>query len=262
MPFIRTGEIVMHYRLDGPANAPTVVMSNSIGTTLDMWEPNVAALAEHFRVLRYDTRGHGLTESGADDAGGVTIALLADDVAALMDALRIDRAHVVGLSLGGMTGQRFAAAHPDRVDKLVLCATASKIGDENFWNDRADAVTAGGMAAIAGAVQRWFTADTYAERSDLVRGFITMLARADVPGYAACSRAIGRADLHDDLARIRAQTLVLSGSDDPATPPADGESLRDRIAGAHYELIENASHQLAAERPAAVNALITGFLRA
>ena len=262
MPFIRVGEIVMHYRFDGPADAPTVVLSNSIGTTLDMWEPNVDALAAHFRVLRYDTRGHGLSESGADDAGGTTVALLADDVAGLMDALRIDRAHFVGLSLGGMTGQRFAAAHPERVDKLVLCATASKIGEPQFWNDRADAVSAKGMAAIAGAVQRWFTADAYAERTEIVRGFITMLARADAAGYAACCRAIGRTDLHDDLARIRARTLVISGSDDPATPPADGESLRDRIAGAQYELIDNASHQLAAERPDAVNTLITGFLRA
>jgi 3-oxoadipate enol-lactonase len=158
MPHIRANGIELFYELSGPEGAPVIVFSNSLGTTLAMWDAQAAALSDRFRCLRYDTRGHG--RSQVVDAA-FTIDDLAADLAGLLDALGIARAHVVGLSLGGMTGQVLAVTRPDKIDRLVLCATSAHMPPANLWQERADIVRRTGMAAVAdGVIGRWFTPES------------------------------------------------------------------------------------------------------
>jgi 3-oxoadipate enol-lactonase len=177
--------------------------------------------------------------------------------------LRIERASVVGISIGGMVAQRFAAAYPQRVGALVLCATGNRIGSPDMWNARIEAITTRGMSAIVeGVVGRWFTPGTHADRPDLVRGFSMMLKRTPVAGYVGCCAGIRDADLRADDTRITARTLVISGAADLVTPPASGAEIRDAIPGARFEVIDDAAHMLCAERPEALDRLLGGFIGA
>jgi 3-oxoadipate enol-lactonase len=262
VPFIHAGGLTVHADISGPHDAPPIVFANSLGTNLHIWDAQAAALADRYRIVRYDMRGHGMT-SFAPPGEDYAIARLADDLAALLDALRIERASVVGLSIGGMVAQRFAAAYPQRVDALVLCATGNRIGSADTWNARIEAVTTGGMSAIVdGVLGRWFTPATHADRPDLVRGFSMMAERTPVPGYAGCCAAIRDADLRADDARITARTLVISGAADVVTPPASGAQIRDAIPRARLEVIDDAAHMLCAERPEALDRLLGGFIGA
>jgi 3-oxoadipate enol-lactonase len=259
MPFVRADDLTVHYDLDGPAGAPVVLFSNSLGTSVPVWDAQVTAFAQTHRVLRYDMRGHGLTDEGARDT--YTMSRLAEDARALLDALGIDRVTFVGLSIGGMVGQRFAAAFPERVDALVLCATASQIGSPSVWDERIAAIARDGMQGIVdGVLARWFMPATHAEHPALVAGFGNMLRRTPPDAYAGCCAAIRDADLRADDARINAPTLVVSGEGDPVTPPAAGAALRDAIAGARMIVLENAAHILCAEQPAAFNERVLSFL--
>jgi 3-oxoadipate enol-lactonase len=262
MPFARCGDLVVHHDLSGPAGAPVVLLANSLGTTAHMWDAQIDALSTAHRVLRYDMRGHGLTSSGPRDAErGTTIAQLADDAAALLDALRIERATFVGLSIGGMIGQRFAAAYAGRVDALALCATASRIGTPENWNARIALVESEGMAPVVEpGMERWFSPRTRRERPDLVRGFATMLGRTPPLGYAAACKAVRDGDLRADAARIACRTLVVAGADDPVTTPDDARALSAAIAGAELLVLDDAAHILCAERPDAFNAALLAFL--
>jgi 3-oxoadipate enol-lactonase len=262
MPFVRAADLVVQYAVDGVPGAPVVMLANSLGTNLHMWDAQVAALARSHRVLRYDMRGHGLTDVTAPgDAGGVTIARLADDAVALLDALEIERVRFVGLSIGGMVGQRVAAEYPDRVESLAICATGSRIGTAAGWNERIDVVQREGLAAIAEAgMGRWFTARAHAERPELVRGFANMLTRTPVEGYVAGCEAVRDADLRADDTRIRCRTLIVAGAEDPTTTPAMGAEMRDAIPNAELIVLDAASHMLCAERPDATNAALLHFL--
>jgi 3-oxoadipate enol-lactonase len=262
MPFVRAGDLVVHYAVDGPPDAPVVMLANSLGTSFHMWDAQVAALARSHRVLRYDMRGHGLTDVTApDDADAVTIVRLAADAVALLDALAIERVRFVGLSIGGMVGQRFAAEYPDRADALVLCATGSRIGTAAGWNERIETVERDGLGAIAEAgMKRWFTARAHAGRPELVRGFANMLTRTPVDGYADCCRAVRDADLRADDARIRCRTLIVAGAEDPTTTAAMGAEMRDAIEAAELLVFDAASHMLCAEQPDATNAALLRFL--
>lgn len=262
MPFVRCADLVVHYDLSGPAGAPVALLANSLGTTAHMWDAQIDALAASHQVLRYDMRGHGLTSSGPDDgARGTTIAQLAADAAALLDALGIARVRFVGLSIGGMIAQRFAAAYPERAEALVLCATASRIGTPENWNQRIGLVEREGLAPIVGpGMERWFSPRTRRERPELVRGFATMLGRTPPLGYVAACKAVRDGDLRADLARIRCRTLVVAGADDSVTTPADGAELRDAIAGAELLVLGEAAHILCAERPDAFNPALLAFL--
>lgn len=264
MPFVRAAELVTHYVLDGPRDAPVVLFANSLGTGLSMWDAQVPELAATHRVLRYDMRGHGLTDVTApDDPAHVTVERLAADAAALLDALSVARVCFVGLSLGGMVGQRFAAQFPHRTDALVVCASGNRIGTTEMWNERIATVEREGLNAIADAgMARWFTARARAERPDLVRGFRNMLRRTPVDGYAAACRAVRDADLRADDARIRCRTLIIAGAEDAVTTPAMGEAMRDAIRGAELVVLDGASHMLCAEQPRATNALLRRFLEA
>ena len=262
MPFVRAADLVVHYAVDGAPDAPVVMLANSLGTSFHMWDAQVHDLARSHRVLRYDMRGHGLTDTTpSDGAGALTIARLANDAVALLDALAIGRVHFVGLSIGGMAGQWLAAEYPERVESLVLCATGSRIGTVAGWNERIATVERDGLAAIADAgMKRWFTERAHAQRPELVRGFANMLTRTPVDGYVGGCVAVRDADLRADDARIRCRTLIVAGDEDPTTTPAMGAEMRDAIPAAELLVLEAASHLLCAERPEATNAALLRFL--
>ena len=260
MAFIAAGGITVHYDLVGPQGAPVILFANSIGTGFHIWDEQVPELSKTFRVLRYDMRGHGLTDA---TPGAYSMDMLADDAAALLDALGIERAHVCGLSIGGMMAQKLAAKAPQRVLSLILCDTASLIGPPSVWDDRIKAIEERGMGAIAsGVMARWFTERFRTEQADRVRGYVNMVARPTVEGYVGCSKAIRDADLAEDDARISCPTLVLVGDQDVATPPAQAEQLAGAIRGARFAVVPDAAHIPCVEQPAAMNALILDFLGA
>lgn len=235
MPFAELpapSSVRIHYQLDGDASLPVLVLSNSLGTNFDMWQPQMAALTRHFRVLRYDTRGHG---QSAVTEGPYAIAQLGGDVIALLDHLGLQRVHFCGLSMGGITGMWLALHHADRLDKLVLCNTAAYIGPPENWTNRAAAVERDGVASIAAAVvDKWLTPDFAAQQPELVQQLRAMLSATDARGYAANCLAVRDADLRADIGRITTPTLVIAGSGDIPTPPADGRYLAETIPGTQY----------------------------
>ncbi len=239
MPFADTGQGRLNYRIDGPAHAPVLVLSNSLGTRLDMWLPQLPAFTEHFQVLRYDTRGHGQSDV---TPGPYTIAQLGGDVLTLLDQLQIERAHFCGLSMGGMTGIWLGIHAPTRIDRLVLCNTSAAIGVPETWNARIAQVRQGGMSSVIPAVlERWFTADFLAHAPAQVERVKTMLAESPVDGYVANCAAVRDMDQRADLARISAPSLVIGGKHDKSTPPEHGELIAKSIPRARYVEL-NAAH--------------------
>ena len=247
------------HRIDGPDGAPVLVLSNSIGSTSAMWDPQVAALAEHFRVVRYETRGH----AGAPVPDGpYTLDDLGGDVVALLDRLGAERAHFAGLSLGGMTGMWLGVNAPERIDRLVLLCTSAMLARDTDWSARAKTVREEGTGAIAAAtVERWFTPDWIRAHPDEAERWRETIAATPAEGYAGCAEAIGAMDLEDDVADVRAPTLVIAGIHDPATPPPHGELIADRIPDARLELVDGA-HLSNYERPDEVTALLLEHLEA
>ncbi|NEM04612.1 3-oxoadipate enol-lactonase [Geodermatophilus normandii] len=251
--------VEVSYTEDGPADAPVVLLSNSLGATRGMWDPQVPALAERYRVVTYDTRGHG--DSPAP-AGPYTVDDLVDDVVALLDRLGARTAHVAGLSLGGMTAMRLAAREPARVDRLVLLATSAKPDPQGFL-DRAVQARSGGTAPLAPTiVSRWLTPAYAAGHPDLVARLEAMIAGADDEGYASCCEAVGHFDAREDLARISARTLVVSGAEDPALPPPHQQLIADGIPGATLVSISPGAHLPNLERPLEVTGALLAHLDA
>ncbi len=258
MPLIRANGVDLFYDFTGPAEAPVVVFSNSLGTTLEMWDAQIRALSNRFRCLRYDTRGHGRSPV-RDEA--LSIDDLADDCAGLLDALGIDKAHVVGLSLGGMTAQALAVRHPDRVASLVLMATAAHLPSPDSWDQRARTVREQGMAALVDVVmQRWFTADTVALAPERVKPVRDRFESLDPRGYAVACLAIRDMDLRGRIGAVRVPTLVIAGEDDPATPIEMAEEIARLIPGAELTVVPEAAHLIALEQPDVVNLLLESFL--
>jgi 3-oxoadipate enol-lactonase len=222
-----------------------------------MWEPQVPALAERFRVVTYDTRGHGQSPA---PAGPYTLDDLVDDVVALLEEVGAERAHVAGLSLGGMTAMRLAAREPDRVDRLALLCTSANPDPQPFL-ERAAAVRSGGTAPLAPAVaSRWITPPFAAEHPDLLARLEAMIAGSDDEGYAACAEVVASVDLQGDLPRITAPTLVVAGADDPALPPPHQQAIADAIPGAALLTVSPGAHLANLERTSEVNeALIAHF---
>ncbi|MDE2228163.1 MAG: 3-oxoadipate enol-lactonase [Alphaproteobacteria bacterium] len=259
MAFVRTGRFVTHYSLWGNHKAPVLVLGNSLGTNFHLWDAQLPALAARFRVLRYDMRGHGLTEV-PDGVDAYTIDDLAGDVLALADALAIERFHYSGLSIGGMVGQRLGARAPGRVLSLALCDTAMTIAAPQVYRDRADAVRKNGLESIGDAVlQRWFTEGFLKAKPDIARGMRTMLTRNSVAGYAGCCLALAAMDLAADARRIACPTLVLVGARDEATPPAAARAIAAAVKGAKLVEIADCAHISPVERPAEVTAALTEF---
>lgn len=242
----------------GRADGPVVVLSNSLGATHRMWDAQLESLDEHFRVVRYDTRGHG--DSPVPD-GGYSIDDLADDLVALLDRLEVPRAHLVGLSLGGMTAMRVAARNPDRVDRMVLLCTAAELQPAEGWLRRAETVRAAGAAVVAGSVvERWFTPDYLAAHPDVRAAHEHMVASTSAQGYAGCCEAIATMDLRQDLPQIGAPTLAIAGADDPATPPARLEAIVAGIPESRLLIVDHAAHLANAERPAVVTPAVLAHL--
>lgn len=256
MPHVTANGVRLFHDLTGPAGAPVLVLSNSIGATLEMWDAVLPALAGRYQVLRYDTRGHGRSET---PAGPATIDDLADDLLGLLDALGFARAHIAGLSLGGMTAQFLAARHPGSIISLTLMATSAHLPGN--WEERATAVVANGMASIADAVMaRWLTPAFAAAHPAQAAALRDRFVAQDPHGYAACCRAIAAMDLRAAIAAIAAPTLILAGADDPATPVPMMEDIRTRIPGAELVVIPRAAHILSVERPDAVTRHLGAFL--
>ena len=213
MPSITVNDVDLYYELTGPKGAPVVAFSNSIGTTLEMWDAQAEALSAHYRCLRYDTRGHGRSTVADRPAG---IADLADDLAGLLDALSLPKAHIVGLSLGGMTAQAFALRYPDRTTSLTLMATAAYLPPAEGWEQRAVTVCRDGMAAIGDAViSRWFTPPFPQAFPEKVASVRDRFLQMDPRGYAVCCRVIRDMDLRQDIGSITTPTLIIAGADDP-----------------------------------------------
>jgi 3-oxoadipate enol-lactonase len=248
MPFVRLNDVNLHYRSDGDPAHPCVVLSNSLGTDLSMWDAQAPELSRHFHVLRYDTRGHGQSERGA---APLTLETLGRDVVGLLDALAIPRAYFCGISMGGMIGQWLGIHVPQRLGKLVLANTAARIGTAEGWTSRADLVRRDGMDGVAdGAAARWFTPAFSARSPRLVAAMIGRLREQDPQGYAACCDALALADLRDGIIAIRCPTLVIAGRADPVTTVADGRRLVEAITDATLAEVD-ASHisNIEAEHP-------------
>jgi 3-oxoadipate enol-lactonase len=251
--------VAVSYTVDGPADAPVVLLSNSLGATRAMWDQQVPALAERYRVVGYDTRGHG--ESPAPP-GPYTLDDLVDDALALLDEVGARRAHVVGLSLGGMTAMRLAAREPDRVHRIALLCTSASV-DPGPFADRARAARAEGTASLAPTVvSRWVTPDIAAAHPDVVARLEAMVAGADDEGYAACCEVIAGLDLLGDLPRIAAPTLVVSGAEDPALPPEHQQRIAAAIPGAELVSFSPAAHLANVEQPLEVTGALLGHLDA
>jgi 3-oxoadipate enol-lactonase len=230
MPFVDSQDARIHYLLEGRPNVPVVAFSNSLGTNLSMWNPQAPEFQRKLRTLRYDTRGHG---QSSVTPGPYSIEQLGKDVIALLDALHLDRVHFCGLSMGGMIGMWLGVNASDRLNKLVLCNTAAKIGTLETWNARIEAVRKAGMKSVASAViERWFTQGFRTTEPATIATVYKMLEEANPEGYAACCAAVRDFDYRDRLAAIRIPTLVIAGNQDPSTPPADAHFLADRIPGA------------------------------
>lgn len=260
MPNVKLADGELNYRLEGPVDAPVLVLSNSLGTDLHMWEKQIPAFSELFRVLRYDTRGHG---ASAVTPGPYSIEQLGRDVLGLVDSLGIDRFAFCGLSLGGLTGQWLGINAGERLTRLVICNTAAKIGTEETWNERIDTVLKGGEQAMRdmrdAAISRWFT-PTFAEQHPEQTSRITqMIASTSPAGYAANCAAVRDADYREQLERIKVLTLVVCGSKDPVTTPEHGRFIQERIAGARLVELE-AAHLSNVEAGDAFSRQVLNFL--
>lgn len=230
MPQLRANDSTFNVVLDGPSDAPCLVFSNSLGSTHEMWAPQVESFTRHFRVLRYDTRGHG---HSAVTRGPYTIELLARDVLALLDATGVERAHFCGLSMGGATGIWLATHAPERFGRFVFCNTAPWLGPPGTLLERAAAVRSDGLAGLADAtMQRWFTEEFRSSQPRTVAAIRSAFLATAPEGYAACCEALARYDEREHLGSIDRPVLVVAGLHDPAPPIATARDYASRIPGA------------------------------
>ena len=242
----------------GPEDAPPLVMGASLGTTAAMWEPQIDTLARHFRVVRYDHRGHGGSE--APD-GPYSIDALGHDVLAMLDTINLERVSYCGLSLGGMIGMWLAANAPQRVERLALVCTSAQLGPETMWRERAARVRARGTAPeVEAAIGRWFTPGFVARRGDVVAAAGRWLSSVSGEGYAGCCEAIAGMDLRGVLPAIAAPTLVVAGAEDVAIPVDHAEIIAAGIPGAVLSVIPDAGHLANLEQPEAMTRLLLDHL--
>ncbi len=250
--------VAVHHVVTGPADAPVVVLSNSLGATHRTWDAQAAALAERFRVVRYDTRGHG---DSPVPPGPYSIDDLADDVVALLDRLGVAKAHVVGLSLGGMTGMRLAARNPERVDRLVVLCTGAHLTPSSAWTERAATVRDGGAVAVAEAVvARWYTPGFLDANPAVRKESEEMVATTPAEGYAGCCEVIAAMDLRPDLPHITAPTLAIAGADDPATPPPHLEEIAAAVRDGRLLVVPDSAHLANAQQPGTITPAIIEHL--
>jgi 3-oxoadipate enol-lactonase/4-carboxymuconolactone decarboxylase len=254
--FVKVGDLAVHVRVDGPPGATPIMMLHSLGTNASVWESQAAALSSSFRIIRPDMRGHGLTTC---TPGPYSMAQLAADVAGVMDALGVAKAHVAGISIGGMIAQALAAADPARVASLLLVDTAMAIPPADSWTARAATVRAEGIGVIADAVMaRWVTPGFMAAPE--AAGLRAMLERTPAEGYAAAAEAIAAADLTASTSALSVPALVVVGDQDLATPVTSADALHRAITGSSLVIIEGGAHIPTVEKPAEVTAALQNFL--
>jgi len=258
MPTINADDgCLLNVAVEGRDDGPTLMLSNSLGCTMAMWEPQLGALAKQFRVIRYDRRGHG--QSGAP-AGPYAMERFGRDVLAILNALKIEKTHWCGLSMGGMVGQWLGANAPERFDRMILANTSCYYPDPTNWDNRIKAVQEGGLAAVADAViAGWLTAGFREREPAATARMKAMLLSAPPAGYIACCQALRTLDQRDLLPRVSRPTLVIAGRQDPATPVAAGEYIRAHIPGASMTILD-AAHISNVEQPQAFTEAVIGFL--
>lgn len=257
MPMVDADGCRINVSVEGRDGGPTLMLSNSLGSTLQMWEPQMAALTKLFRVIRYDRRGHGRSEIGAQP---YSIERFGRDVIAILDDLNIEKVHWCGLSMGGMVGQWLGANAPERIDRLILANTTCHYPDPSNWDARIRTVREGGLAAIADTVMNaWFTADFRERAPEVVARIRAMVLATPLEGYLACCEALRTLDLRDALPRINKETLVIAGRHDTSTPLSAGEFIRSRIPRASLTILD-AAHLSNVEQPHAFTEALVGFL--
>jgi 3-oxoadipate enol-lactonase len=257
MPVIDADGCPLHVEVEGPEDAPALMLSNSLGTTLHMWEAQAAAFAARFRLIRYDRRGHG--KSGVTP-GPYSMARFGQDAIAIMDALGVEKVHWLGLSMGGMVGQWLGANAPTRIDKLILSNTTSHYADKAPWDARIKTIREKGIAAIADMVMTvWFTERFRKSNPADVERLKAMLLATPAEGYIACCEAIRDMDLRDGLPSIKAPTMVIAGEHDPSTNIGAGEYMRSHIPGAGM-IVLDAAHISNVEQPDAYTREVLAFL--
>lgn len=248
----------LHHVDEGAPGGPAVLLGASLGTTHRMWDALAADLARDFRVVRFDTRGHGGSPA---PAAPYTVEELAADVIALADRLGIERFAYAGISLGGAIGQRLGIDHGDRLTALALCSTAPVFGTPDMWEERAKKVrTEGTQALVDATVERWFTPEFREEHPDQVDWIMSMFRATPAEGYAGCCAALAKFDATDELAAIRVPTLVVAGSEDPTCPPSVGQAMVESIPDSELVVIDDAAHITNVARPEAFNAAIRAHL--
>ena len=258
MPDIKTDDgCIIHVEVEGPQNGPVLMLSNSLGTNLHMWDEQVPAWSRHFRIVRYDRRGHG--QSGVPK-GPYPMARLGRDVLAVIDALSIAKTNWCGLSMGGMVGQWLGANAPDRVDRLVLSNTSSYFADKSLWEGRLKTVRDKGLAAIVDAnMEHWFTKDFRDRNPQAIARMRDMFLTTKQDGYIGCGEGIRDMDHRPLLAKINAPTLVIAGKHDPATPLEANEFIRQHIPGAQIAVLD-AAHIANVEQPRVYADTVLKFL--
>ena len=257
MPQVIRSGCRLNYRIDGNPHGEPLLFSNSLGTTHELWRPQVEGLSASFRIIRYDTRGHGASDAPRDE---YTIDALGRDAIAILDAAGVERAHVCGLSLGGLTAMWLGVNAPERVRSLILSSTAARIGSVSMWDERIAQVEAAGVASLADAAMgRWFTAGFLAAQPATVSVYHRLLSSTPAAGYKGCCAALRDADLREAIRTIAAPVLVIVGREDPVTPPSDAEDIRARIPGARAALLD-AAHIANVEQASAFNDLVSSFI--
>jgi 3-oxoadipate enol-lactonase len=258
---ITVNGISVNYTLEGPASGPVITLSNSLASNLSMWEPQTPALASRYRILRYDTRGHGGTDA---PAGPYSLEELTEDVRALLQALGITRTHFIGLSMGGMIGQIMALKYPHMLQSVVLCDTMSRVPTEAkpTWEERIHTADTRGMESLVEpTIARWFTAPFREQRPDVIDKVRTMIRTTPPRGYSGCCHAIAALNLTDQLPAITLPTLIIVGEDDPGTPVAASRVIHEQIKGSELVILKSAAHLSNIEQPEAFNQALTAFLQ-
>jgi 3-oxoadipate enol-lactonase len=257
---VQANGITINYTLDGPADAPVVTLSHSLACDVTMWDPQMAMLTAKYRVLRFDTRGHGKTSA---PAGAYTLDMLAEDARGLLKALNIPKTHWIGLSMGGMIGQMLALQSPGLLQSLTICDSSSRVPPEArpMWQERIDTAKSKGMAALVDStLGRWFTEPFLKSQPAKIEPIRKLILNTPVDGYCGCGQAISQLDNTDKLPAIKLPTLIVVGRQDVGTPVAASEVMHGKIAGSKLVILEDASHISNVEQPETFNKAIGDFL--
>ena len=255
---IKVNGLDVAYRFDGPENGHVVLIANSLMSDFSMWDWNVPALADRYRVLRYDKRGHGGSQT---TPAPYSIPQLADDAIALLDALKIGKVHFIGLSMGGMIGQQLGARYPERVYSLSLCDTASEMPPRSLWEERFEIARKEGISGLVdGTIQRWFTAPFIERAPQDIAKVRQMISGTGVEGYIGCASAVRDMAQTTMLLKIKTPTLILTGRQDPACSVDQAIVLNRMIDGSKMIILEEAAHLSNIEQPEAFNRTVREFI--